>query len=298
MRGRLRLVAVLVSAAALLNACEPRVPVDDNNQVSEAPPYFKDCYAAAKLDVEPPAPSRELFILVDQTTGLDDGLRGTVAKNIERLLGPGTMFKIATFSARNNGRYATMLGEGEFQKAVPEDERSSLSVRGLENLDQCLVQQEEGVRAEALQQVGQATDVRASTFTNSEVLASLTQLSEAVRASPAKDKLVIIVSDLLEHSPVSSFYQNKDLKKIDPAAELERAARAELVGDFGGARIAIVGAGLLSPETDAKAMRNTAALAALRSFWKQWLEHSNAQLIQYGEPDLVTALHWAPAGKG
>jgi hypothetical protein len=295
MRARRWFAAALVPVAALLSACVDPVPIDDNEQESDAAAYFKDCYEAAKLDVAPPAPARELFILVDQTTGLDDGLRGTIAKNIERLLGPGTMFKIATFSARNNGRYATLLDEGEFQKTVPDDERPDVSVRKLENLDQCLVQQEEGAKAEALHHVGQATGVSASTFTHSEILASLTQLSEAVKASPAKDKLVIVVSDLLEYSPAASFYQNRDLRTIDPTAELERATRAELVGDFDGARIAVVGAGLLSAETDAEAIRNTAALAALRSFWKQWLDRSNAQLVEYGEPDLVTALHWSAA---
>ena len=291
MRTELRRAAALLAAAAILSSCDGGPAPAAGGGGEERAEYRKDCYSAVKLEAESPAPERAVFVLVDQTTGLDKPLRETVAENLEALLGPGTLFTVATFSARNKGRYATILAEGELQAPPPEEARTDLPVTRLERLGACLKQQEGGVKREASRLVSKAAKVEASTFTHSEILASLKQLSEAVKASDADEKLVILVSDLLEHSPATSFYKNKDLRKIDPAAELEKAKEAGLIADFDGARVAVVGAGLLSGDSE-DAVRDTAALAALRSFWEQWLEQSNAALAQYGEPDLVADLRW------
>jgi hypothetical protein len=285
--------AVALGIALLMAGCKTDPPPGNNGE-SHKLAFRTDCYAAVELDTEIPSPDRAVFVLVDQTTGLDKGLRNTITANVAKLLGPGTAFSIATFSARTSGRYATILAEGQLQAPPPEELRPDLPVTRLDRLDACLVQQAEGMKLEAAGKAQAATKVQTSTFTSSEILASLTQLSEAVEASDAKDKLVIVVSDLLEHSPVTTFYSNKDLRRIDPAAELEKAREGGLIGNFDGARIAIVGAGLLSGEKG-QALRDTAALAALRSFWESWIEASGGQLAQYGEPDLVKPLRWDQA---
>ena len=56
-----------------------------------------DCYAASGLGVPAPAPARAVFVLVDQTTGLDDHLRATARDNLAGLLQPGATFTISTF---------------------------------------------------------------------------------------------------------------------------------------------------------------------------------------------------------
>ena len=99
--------------------------------------------------------------------------------------------------------------------------------------------------------------------------------------------MVILVSDMLEHSTITSFYLNRDIRTIDPEIELARADSATVFGDFGGARVIVIGAGLLPPDVDAGRTRNTATLAALRQFWTEWFRRSKATLSDYGQPDLV-----------
>lgn len=295
MKVQLSAAGALALAGAVLAACGTAPPQGGEGEDAKKAAYREDCYEAVKLEAEPPAPERAVFVLVDQTTGLDNGLRDTVADNVERLLGPGTAFSIATFSARAKGRYATIQAEGQLQAPPPEELHGDLPVTRLERLNACLAQQAKALKREAARKAAAATKIEASTFTNSEILASLTQLSEAVRASEADEKLVILVSDLLEHSPATTFYASKDLRRIDPAAELEKAREAGLIADFGGARIAVVGAGLLSADRS-DAPRDTAGLAALRSFWERWIEESGGKVEQYGEPDLVRPLRWRAAG--
>jgi hypothetical protein len=285
--------AAALMLAILVAGCKVDPPPTVSGGADEQG-FRTDCYAAVKLETDVPPADRAVFVLVDQTTGLDKDLRGTVAANVAKLLGPGTAFSIATFSARTSGRYAKILAEGELQSPPPEEARPDLPVDRLNRLDACLAQQAKGMKAAVARKAQAATKVTASTFTNSEILASLTQLSEAVEASDAKHKLVIVVSDLLEHSPVTTFYSKKDLRRIDPAAELEKARQAGLIGNFGGAQVAIVGAGLLSGE-HGQSIRDTAALAALRTFWKSWVTESQGEIAQYGEPDLVKPLRWETA---
>jgi hypothetical protein len=124
-------------------------------------------------------------------------------------------------------------------------------------------------------------------------MSEMKQLSEPVRASSAADRLVLVVSDLLEHSPVTSFYQNRRLRQLDPATEIDRAAAINLFGDFRGARIAVIGAGLLPSTSGADSVRDTKALMELHQFWATWFDKSHGALIEYGEPDLVQPLSWA-----
>ena len=253
------------------------------------------CYSRARLSVPAPDPERAVFVVVDQTTGLDDRLRVTVRDNLRRLLGPGTSYTIATFSAYGRGNYAQIAASGEFEAPLGEEARSGESMRRLEQLDGCLSRQGEEKTAEALRDLDRAMLASAQAFTHSEIMASLGQLSQAVRASPAREKMVILVSDLLEHSDGTTFYRDRGLRLIDPQAELRRAQESGLVADFGDAAVAVVGAGLLAPGSGGDAVRNRPALHALRSFWQAWFERSNAEIAQYGEPDLVTPLQWAAA---
>lgn len=288
--------APLAGMLALLAACGP----DGSNETATltaaavneqlAGLDIPDCYAASGLGVPAPAPARAVFVLVDQTTGLDDHLRATARDNLAGLLQPGATFTISTFSAFSRDHYATNLDEAGLQAPIPEAARSALSVRGLERLDACLGPQAQIAVAHAAHDLDAATGASSASFSNSEIMASLAQLSQAVRASTAPDKVVIVISDLMEHSAATSFYRNRTIRVIDPAAEMQKAERNQLLGDFGGARIAVIGAGLLSPGSRTDATRDTAALASLHDFWQQWFERSHARLVAYGQPDLVAPI--------
>jgi hypothetical protein len=268
---------------------------EPGNDSALAQTPIPDCYAESGIGIDPPAPSRALFALVDQTTGLDDRLRDKVRGSFVGLMGPGTQFTVSTFSAFSRGHYTTIVETGTLQAQVAEDRRPSLPVRRLEALDACLDRQREIAGAHARAALAGAMSAEASTFTNSEIMASLSQLSEAVRAAPGRDKMVLLVSDLLEHSSITSFYQNRAIRPVDAAAEMAKAESQDLFGDFNGAAIVVVGAGLLAPESTRGATRDTGSLGALRRFWEQWLERSNGRLVAYGQPDLVAPVQWSSA---
>lgn len=278
-----------LAAALSLTACSE---AEEANRQVKASATSSECYKEAGTDFAQPRSDRALFVVLDQTTGLDDKLRKTVQNNVGNLLEPGTEYAIYTFSAYSRDRYVTPVLTGELAAPVAQDERGDLSVRRLAKLDKCLEASAGQSISEVEEALQEATRESSSQFTNSEIMASLKQVSEAVRESKAGDKMVLIVSDLLEHSSGTSFYTNKRHRAINPEAELKKATDNKLLADFDGAGVAVVGAGLLSPDSGSTSVRDTKALQSLRDFWEVWLSQSNAKLVRYGEPDLPTAVRW------
>ena len=288
----MRFRPVWAAAALSVGVCSCSQKDSGNESNERRTAEVSDCYEQAGEDFTQPQTERALFVIVDQSTGLDDHLRETVTENVKRLMQPGTSYAVYTFSAYSKGHYPTPVASGELAAPMPDDERPNLSVRRLNRLDQGLVKEAKRVTSEIDDALVEATGESSSNFANSEILASLKQMSEAIRKSKAKEKLVVVVSDLLEHSSSTSFYRNKQVRPIDPKTELEKAESKGLVADFNGASVAIVGAGLLSPESGADATRDTAALESLHKFWEEWFEASDANVVQYGQPDLITPLQW------
>jgi hypothetical protein len=245
------------------------------------------CYARVPAaHLTPAPPSRRLYVIVDQTTTLDPQLTQTLRQNVARLVVPGTAFTIASFSAFRAGHHAGVVASGYVEPPVPPKVRNSVSVPALKQLDSCLkAQAGYGVRA-ALAGVARAQATGGGAFSQSEIMASLKQLSAPVATLAARDKVVILASDMLEHSSATSFYAHQGLRKIDPAAELRKAAENGLIANFGGARVFVIGAGVLPPQSK-DAGRTIQALNALESFWTAWFRQSQARVGAFGRPDLV-----------
>jgi len=84
---------------------------------------------------------------------------------------------------------------------------------------------------------------------NSDVLASIKPISSLVQNSKERNKIVLIVLDMLDNSSVSIFYTDRDLsvvRKIELAKEMKLGDENQLLGDFFGARFYIIGAGILA----------------------------------------------------
>jgi len=283
-------IAGLLSVCAC--TCSQNTSSDDSGYSNGSGAKISDCYAEAGQGFTQPSPERALFVIVDQSTGLDDHLRSTIVQNAKRLTQPGTTYAVYTFSAYSKGHYPTEVASGEIVAPVPKDQRPDLSVRRLRRLDRCLSKNEQATLGNLESALSEATSASSSSFANSEILASLKQVSAAINESKAPDKLVLVVSDLLEHSTTTSFYRKKTIRLIDPDVELKRAKDSGLIADFSDARVAVIGAGLLDPESDPGAVRDSKALQSLRTFWERWFEASGAKVAAYGQPDLVAPLRW------
>lgn len=250
------------------------------------------CYAAnPKIGKQALAPETELFVLVDQTTVLDQNLQNSVRENVSRLIKPSTAFVVASFSAFSQGRYTEVINAGTLEVGVSKVERDDVPASTLKTFDACMAGQAQFAAKMAATALNKALGGSSATLAKSDVLASIKDLSGRVKASPAKDRIVFIVSDMLENSSVSSFYAGHNVRKIDPAKELAAATGAKMIGDFGAARVFVLGAGIVPEEGGGKVKavyRDPKTVLALRDFWTQLFDKSNAKVVEFGTPALMS----------
>lgn len=249
-----------------------------------------DCYAKIGLsaEIQTPAPQKEVFIFIDQTTLLNASLQNDVRQRVSALIQPGNAFVLGVFSAFSQGRYLEVLAEGALQTGIEKAQRSSIGVKKLKNFDLCLDRQKKYGRKIAAEALAQAFQNTQKDLKNSDVLSSLSALSERVKLSSAPQKVLFLISDMLENSSISSFYAHKNVRNINAQAELKKVDANQLFADFAGARVYVLGAGLITAEKgkpevyrDPKTMKN------LETFWRAYFEQSNAQLKGFGAPSLL-----------
>lgn len=211
----------------------------------------------------------ELFVAIDQTTLLDQRLKQLVADNIKPFLLPNMGFAILTFSAYTQGHYTEVLTSAKLDAPLDVTKRSDIPKLALAKFDQCFSHQQQ----QAAQLVGNALrsayDGTTSEIAKSDVLASIKSISTLVQNSKAHNKIVLLVSDMLENSSISSFYADKGLsvRKIDPVKEMKLVEENHLTADFGGARLYVIGAGVLPEDVkNTKSYRDPKTMQALNAF--------------------------------
>jgi hypothetical protein len=254
------------------------------------------CYDK-KLPAKNLVADSEIFVAIDQTTPLDLALKQSIADNLKPFLSAGNGFSVLTFSAYTQGRYTQVVTSGRLDPALDSAQRDDISKPVLSKFDQCMARQPQLAAQLAGGALRASFDGSSSEIAKSDVLASLKGMSVKVKNSSAKDKVVLLVSDMLENSSVSSFYANQGtaVRKIDVEVEMKLVNDNQLVADFGGARVYVIGAGLLPDDAaKAKRYRDPKTMQALTAFWKSYFDKSNAKLIEFGQPALLNPIAVTP----
>ena len=235
----------------------------------------------------------ELFIIIDQTTPFDTGLKQLVADNVRPFLRSNQAFSVTQFSAFTQGHYTDVLVSGKLDAMLSQEQRNDISKPVLAKFDQCIAIQAKQASRLLGGAMKSAFGDGSDNISKSDVLASLKDISIKVKQSKADRKVVLISSDMLENSSITSFYSKQAVRLITPDKELKLAIDNQMLGDFGGAKVYVIGAGLLAEDAkQAKGVyRSPQIMQALSTFWKGWFQKSNAEVIEFGQPALLNPVH-------
>lgn len=231
----------------------------------------------------------EIFVVIDQTTLFDDGLKQSIADNVRLFLKPGNAFSVTQFSAFTQGHYTDVLLSGKLDPVFAKEARDNVSKSALNKFDRCIAAQLHLAGQLVGGAMRSAFGDSSSDIAKSDIFASLKDISGKVRQSGAQHKVVLLASDMLENSSVSSFYAKQAVRQINPEEELKKVADNQLFGDFGVAKVFVIGAGLLSEDVKHTkgAYRSTQTMQALSRFWGEYFKKSNAELVEFGQPALL-----------
>ena len=252
---------------------------------------LKDCYSESKLSDYVSKPEKSTVVLLDETTIFDDVQRHQITDQLIALMQPRTEIKLFSFSAYIGGRYTLPLLDIGLSAPIDSQARDTIRKPALAVFDSCLRTQK--YVAEGLIRRTLADYFKRSTnnIARSDIVAAVRDVGASVMPQiDARVKRILLVSDMLENSDITSFYLKGGVRRIDATKELALVEERGMFTDLRGAGVFVIGAGVINtdpnrPNSDRHRGQDT--LQGLRDFWSRYLEKSNARLVEFGQPLLL-----------
>lgn len=242
------------------------------------------CYKALKMENPDPVPAKELFILIDQTTPIDKNMMIFTYKNMMKFIKNGYAVTIASFSSNANGKYTDVAYSGKLEALLPDNAKFDIAKKSLRKYEGCMNGQYKYAKKKATKALVRTLKGANKKLPHSDIIKSLDDISDhIIKSSSAKEKVVLLVSDMIEHSSVTSFYAKGSLKKVNTKAELSKVKKSDYMADFDGAKVYVIGAGMVGKN----AYRDSKTLKSLTDFWKSYFQATNAKLQAIGTPMLL-----------
>ena len=243
------------------------------------------CYEGLPEWKEMPRAERVLYIFVDQTTPLS----GAMKKKIVDMLGdwgrPGDVVKLGKFSANFRGRYPQLVYTGRVEPEPNEAYLYHLRYFDKTGLRDCLKQQHMNFGKNLKNRLSEVMKEIDPTIPKTDIFYSLRELTtNAIRATEARRKIVLLITDGLENSAVTSFYNKGNVRKLAPRKVVATIRKQKMIANWKGAEVYMYGVGLMR---DSKTYQVWSQLDNLRNFWERYLVEGNALVRGIGTPELL-----------
>lgn len=252
-----------------------------------------DCYELAKIPQEKRINNSHTVLLLDETTVFDAAQRKHIVERVMPLLAEGSTLEVISFSAFSQGRYST---PGiKVHLAAPLDDSTKMDTRKniVKNFEVCLILGQRNAVKALEAQMEEYFSKASSELARSDIVGVLKEVGDNIMSRvTAREKRVVLVSDMLENSDLSSFYSKGLPREIKPADEFARVKAKGMTTDLRHAKVWVIGAGVV-PVSDKKVLqsyRSSAVMAGLKSFWTQYFEESNAVMAGFGQPLLLAPI--------
>ena len=246
------------------------------------------CYDIYKSSVKPNvAIERAVFVLVDETTIFNEKLQEQIIKNTLSKIAPANYIYIGKFSAFIDNHYNEKMFEFKIDTPLSSDQRYYERKDTLAKIDKCLKDQQGYVAGQIVQSIKKSFLNPNDDIAKSDVLYALQDFGQNVISQvEAKEKIVILASDMLENSTITSFYAKGATRLIQPEIELNKVEKSNLFSNFDNSKIYVIGTGLISSKDNSKTYRDPKILASLKDFWTKYFVKSNGNLVEMGQPAL------------
>ena len=264
---------------------------------ADAADGLPSCYAANGIKPFGPLYDKTFVVLIDQTVQLDQNLETQVLHSLDQMIQPGTHVIVGEFSAFSQGRYLNIAQNMVVEAPIPADRIGDVIATELDPFNRCLADQIGYAKRTAEQAAYSIMQNSTSSLAQSDIVMSLKDVSAPIESDRAASKVVLLVTDGLENSTVTSFYGHGTARDINPKMEMAKTQAAGMVGDFGGARIYLIGGALEPPakvgaRSERNGYRNPQMLVHLQDFWDQYFQASNAKLEGFGTPALLSPVQY------
>ena len=246
------------------------------------------CYDIYKSSSKPKSDiNRAIFVLIDETTLFNESLQQQIIKNTLSKISPANYIYVAKFSAFIDNHYNEKIFEFKVDTPLTSDERYYERKDILAKIDKCLKDQHNYVTNQIVQSINKSFLKPDENISKSDILYALKDFGENVISKvKANEKTIILASDMLENSTISSFYSKNTTKLVKEEDELKKVEKSDLFSNFDNSNIYVIGTGIISSKDNNKTYRDPKILGSLKNFWTKYFEKSNGNLIEMGQPSL------------
>jgi hypothetical protein len=196
----------------------------------------------------------------------------------------GYAVTIASFSANSNGKYTDVAYSGKLEALLANSAKHEIAKKVLRKYQSCMNGQYRYAKKKATKALVRVLKGANKKLPHSDIIKSLGDISKyIIKPSNSHKKVVLLVSDMMEHSSITSFYSKGSLKKVNVSTEMEKVKKSGYMADFANAEVFVIGAGMVGKNS----YRDSKTLKALTKFWEAYFAASNAQLKAIGTPMLL-----------
>ena len=254
---------------------------------SQVPPSIPTCYEYIGRGHEEPPLGEELFVLIDQTVGFDKQIIPVIKQKIADWSKPGKRVSIIRFASNIGNRSVSGIFSVRLSPYGEESWKDWLKRSARSRFERCERDQPREALRRSLYAVEHALIESERLIPKSDIIFSLQRTSEIIRASNAKKKYVLVISDMLENSSSITFYSRGRILVIDPAKTMSTVSKLGLISNFGGAKIFVYGTGYVAPVRGEKPYIGPKRMKPLVRFWTEYFSLSNSIVGEIGSPVLL-----------
>jgi len=228
---------------------------------------------------------RALYILVDETAPLSKDMKNKIYSLLSGWGRLGDKVKIARFSASYRGLYPELIYEKQIEQKPNENYMFNLRYKDKKLVVSCLEQQQLQFKQSFSKQIKASLKAVDPKIPKSELMGSLKILSKQIILNDeAKEKIVLLISDGLENSELTSFYAGGKLRSIKPQKEISVLRRKGMMGYWKNTKIYMYGLGLMP---DKKQYANPDRINSLKRFWERYFVEGGGRVKAIGTPELL-----------
>lgn len=299
------ITVVALSISGFVGAQTFEIPSCYEHDSVKFPP--QDEGERASLDLK--RNSRAIVVLVDETSVLPQRIQEQAVKLNENFFKklasttdrPGVFYQSVKFSTFSDGKFSSTMVRGTLEggaslndkaNSLPGSKRTKLAT-SIKNLNVCLTQQVQFATKKTNDTILATMKQGSSDIPKSDILTALKEVGTIFKSRSEEEKVLFIISDMMEHSTYTSFYEKGgDLKQIDPVQELSLLQKQNFSADLKGVKVWVLGGGYFAnPGTkEQPRSRDPKKIELLETFWSKFFQQSKAELKEFGKPELLGSM--------
>lgn len=232
------------------------------------------------------APKEALFLLIDNSVDFDTGVINSIQEKIEHWIGNNKSIEIYNFSMYSQQTYTNKVLAGNIDQVPSEDFMDNLKKSLRIKFERCMKSYIPLVKIQIQKATVEVFKKSSSNISRTEIINNIKKITQHIKEHPAKKKLILIVSDMLENSSMQAFYEGNKVKLINPELEFKKVTTNNLLSDLDKATVYIIGLGYI-PDNNREGKNQSVSLQtrkALESFWIKYIENSNGKIGEIGTP--------------